>query len=40
MARTIPDAQLVALRDGDHLLLGWQEELGARVAEFLKQHAD
>ena len=40
MARTIPGAQLVILRDGDHLLLGWQEELGARAAEFLKQHAD
>ncbi|MFQ5595888.1 MAG: alpha/beta fold hydrolase [Anaerolineae bacterium] len=40
MVQAIPDAQLVALRDGDHLLLGWQEELGARVAEFLKQHAD
>jgi pimeloyl-ACP methyl ester carboxylesterase len=39
MARTIPGAQLVALPDGGHLLLGWQEEVGARMAEFLKQHA-
>jgi len=34
MPRTIPSAQLVTLRDGDHLLLGWQEELGAESLSF------
>ncbi|MBM3149136.1 MAG: alpha/beta hydrolase, partial [Chloroflexi bacterium] len=38
-AQNIPDARLIALQSGGHLLMGQHQKVTSEVVEFLKQHA-
>lgn len=37
-ARKIPDARVITLESGGHILMGQEEKVRSEVSRFLKQH--